>query len=107
MELCKRQHPRLVGLLALRVGDQHVAEELAQEALVRLCQRWPAIDRPEAWLTRVAFNMGNSWLRRRFAERRAYHRHGLSPEDEMAPAAADVVAIREAVAKLPADSAPW
>ncbi len=99
--LCRSQFPRLVGLLALRVGDQRVAEELAQDALVRLCQRWPDIDRPEAWLTRVALNVGNSWLRRQFAERRAYRRHGATPSDESPPATAETLTIRAAVSALP------
>ena len=99
--LCRSQFPRLVGLLALRVGDQRVAEELAQDALVRLCQRWPDIEQPEAWLTRVALNVGNSWLRRRYAEWRAYRRHGASPADTSPPATEETLTIRAAVSALP------
>jgi len=99
--VCRREFPRLVGLLALRVGDQRIAEELAQDALVRLCQRWPDVDRPEAWLTRVALNLGNSWLRRRLAERRAYRRHGPGQRHQLPPASAEVIDVRAAVAGLP------
>lgn len=99
--LCRRQFPRLVGLLALHVRDQQVAEELAQETLVALCQRWPHVDRPEAWLTRVALNIGTSWVRRRLAERRAYRRHGGSSLGIMPPPTAEILAVREAVAALP------
>lgn len=98
--LCEREYPRLVGLLALRVGDRHVAEELAQDALVQLCRRWPAIDNPSAWLTRVAINRSNSWLRRRVAERKAYLRHGPTAERVEAPATAEAVAIRQAISNL-------
>ena len=100
-QLCRREHPRLVGLLALRVGDRRVAEELAQDTLVRLCQRWPDIERPSAWLTRVALNVSSSWFRRRMAERRAYRRHGPSPLTDPPPETADVIAVRRAVAVLP------
>ena len=40
-ELLRAEHPRLVGLLTLYVGDRRVAEQLAQDALVKLCQHWP------------------------------------------------------------------
>lgn len=99
--ICLREFPRLVGLVALRVGDQRIAEELSQDALVRLCQKWPDVERPEAWLTRVALNLSVSWLRRRIAERRAYGRHGSATADELPPPTADRLAIREAVASLP------
>lgn len=35
---CRRDHPRLVGMLALHTGDVRIGEELAQEALIRLFQ---------------------------------------------------------------------
>lgn len=100
-ELCHREFPRLVGLVALRVGDRGVAEELAQDALVRLCQKWPDVDRHGPWLTRVALNLSNSWLRRRFAEHRAYRRRGLAAAVEQAPDVAGRLALRQAVSQLP------
>ena len=42
-QLIADEHPRLVGALALYVGDVGVAGELAHEALIRLCDRWPAV----------------------------------------------------------------
>jgi RNA polymerase sigma factor (sigma-70 family) len=100
-DVCSREYPRLVGLLALQTGDRAVAEELAQDVIVKLCQHWAKIDRPEAWLTRVALNTGNSWLRRRIAERRAYGRHGVTDEVQPAVDSDAVVAMRQAVAALP------
>lgn len=100
--VCEAEHPRLVGMLALYTGDRHVAEELAQDALVRLCQHWPKVreGNPAAWLTTVAMNLGRSMFRRRGAARRALARHGGSDEvverDD-----ATVLAVREAVAALP------
>ena len=100
--VCEAEHPRLVGMLALYTGDRHVAEELAQEALVRLCQHWPEVrdGNPGAWLTTVAMNLGRSMFRRRAAGRRAMARHGgddlVVDRDD-----ATVLAVRAAVAALP------
>ena len=102
-DLTRAEFPRLVGLLALYVGSVQTAEDLAQEALIRLHQNWPrvkAMDSPRAWLTRVALNLGSSSLRRTYAERRARSRiQGDRPA--ALPESADVVAIRDAVSSLP------
>lgn len=37
---CDDLHPRLVAMLELYVNDISVAEELAQESLIRVCQHW-------------------------------------------------------------------
>lgn len=58
--VCEAEFPRLVGLLALRVGDRHVAQQLAQDALVELCRKWPTVREPGPWLTRVALNLSSS-----------------------------------------------
>lgn len=103
-QLLEREHGRLVGVLTLYVGDRGVAEQLAQDALVRLCQHWPRVrrmDRPAAWLTRVALNGAASWSRRRAAERRAYARHGARHEHDVGADRSDVVAVRAALAELP------
>ena len=102
---CAAQYPRLVGGLALYVGDHAVAEELAQEALLRAFRRWGRVERldsPQAWVWRVAINLNNSHFRRRRAEQRASERLRTSVE----PAADDRdhawgLAVRQAVAALP------
>ncbi|WP_052668373.1 RNA polymerase sigma factor [Nitriliruptor alkaliphilus] len=101
---CTAEHPRLLGLLTLYVGDRGVAEQLAQDALVRLCQHWPRVRRmahPRGWLTRVALNGATSWSRRRAAERRALARHG--PDHEVSPGTDTVtaLAVRDALRRLP------
>lgn len=99
---CEREHGTLVGVLSLYVGDRYVAEELAQDALVRLCQHWPRVRgmaNPSGWLTHVAMNLARSMFRRRSAARRAMARHG----DDVAPPAPDTasdLAVRDAVAGL-------
>lgn len=101
---CERLRPRLVGALGLHTGDRGVAEELAQEALARAWARWPkvqALDRPETWTYRVAFNLARSRWRRRGAERRANQRSANRAADPPAPDHGSVMAVREAVATLP------
>lgn len=93
-----------MSTLAAYLGDVGVAEEVAQEALVRAWERWPAVSvatSPDAWLYWVAFNLSNSALRRRMLERRHRRRARL---DRGASAAdlTDRLAVREALAALPA-----
>lgn len=102
--LCRQEYPRLLGMLALHVGDRWVAEELAQEAVVELSRQWPKVrsmKRPRAWLARVAMNKANSWWRRRYAERRAMDRLGALPEAKPTADVVDAMAVREAVSTLP------
>jgi RNA polymerase sigma-70 factor (sigma-E family) len=67
-------YPQLVATGYGVAGDWAVAEELAQEAFVRLWRRWRWLRDPEAapaYLHRTVVNLGNSALRRRVLERRA------------------------------------
>lgn len=102
---CAEQHPRLVGALALYTGDQHLAEECAQEALTRAVRDWPRIerlDRPGAYVHRIAMNLANGHYRRLGARRRAERRlSGGVTEALLPPDTADAVAVRDAVAALP------
>lgn len=103
--LCEQEHRRLVGLLGLLVGDRDLAEELAQEVLIRACRDWEKvqhIDRPAAWLHRVAVNLAMSSHRRRRAEQRMLSRL----DSRLGPATPDtdpatVEAVRHALLQLP------
>lgn len=102
---CGEIRDRLVRSLTLYCGDRVVAEELAQEALVRVWERWPkvsAMDAPEAWTFRTALNLANSSFRRKQAERRARHRLEQRPVPP-APPPDDGTAdeVRAAVRALP------
>ena len=58
---------RLVGQLAVMVGDVGEAEDLVQEAFVRAAGQWTRLERydnPEAWLRTVAMNLARSKWRR-------------------------------------------
>lgn len=96
--------PRLVGALELYVGDRLVAEELAQEALVRAFGRWEhvrTLESPGGWTWRVAMNLANSHFRRRKIERRAMARRAPAAVVDDIDGAADREVVRAAVAALP------
>ena len=62
-EFCEAEWPRLVGALSLYTGDADLAEELAQEAVVRACRHWRKVrsmEAPAAWLHRVARKIGRA-----------------------------------------------
>jgi RNA polymerase sigma factor (sigma-70 family) len=102
---CDREYPSLAGMLSLYCGDAVVAEDLAQEALIKACRDWRRVrkmDRPDAWLRTVALNAARSRFRRLQAERRAQGRLeilGSVRAEEPDPSTA--IAIRSAIAELP------
>jgi len=83
--MCQREHARLVGVLGLYCGDRDLAEDLAQEALIRLCRDWRRVrrlDAPERWLHRVAINLAHSHFRRAAIERKALSPLGARPSQD-------------------------
>jgi RNA polymerase sigma factor (sigma-70 family) len=102
---CEDEYGRLVGMLSLYCRDRHLAEELAQDTLVRVINKWSSVrgmDCPPAWAYRVAINLANSHVRRRLAERRATRR--MSSRSATAvhdPDTPTAIAVRTAVAALP------
>lgn len=101
---CRREHPRLVGSIGYLVADPALAEDLAQEALLRVVRQWDEVARlesPGGWAHRVAVNLALSALRSRRTRRRI--------DDQLARWAAPhaggdpdtTVAVRRAVASLP------
>jgi RNA polymerase sigma-70 factor (ECF subfamily) len=104
-EFCHAEHRRLVGSLSLYCRDRQVAEELAQEAIIRLISHWHRVrrlDSPSAWTHRVAINLANSHLRRRLAERRAMRRLRSYPAPtQRDPDTPTAIMVRAAVARLP------
>jgi RNA polymerase sigma factor (sigma-70 family) len=102
--LCAELEPRLIGALTLYCGDRLVAEELAQDTLVRVLDRWEEVQQltsPAAWAHRVAINLANSRFRRLRAERRARQRLEGRITHEPGVDVAAHVAVRQAVARLP------
>lgn len=100
---CATEFPRLVRMLDLLTGDVHVAEELAQEALVRTSSHWAKVQRmdaPGAWTRRVARNLATSRWRRSQAARRAAARVGPDPTVHHDTDVAEVDAVRQALQRL-------
>jgi RNA polymerase sigma-70 factor (sigma-E family) len=103
---CRQQHPRLVGTLGYYTGDPDLAEELAQDALLRACREWSRVatfEAPGAWVHRVAINLANSSFRRRAAKRRADRRADVRPDRHDDPDQAAAVALRSAISGLSDD----
>jgi RNA polymerase sigma-70 factor (sigma-E family) len=70
-ELYVRQVPSAIGLAYLITGDRHMAEDMAQEAFIRLAGRFGHLRAPEAfdaYLRKTVVNLCLSHLRRRRVE---------------------------------------
>lgn len=95
-------YPGVRGLLQLHTGDRDLADELTQETLARVWERWSRVSvmaSPQGYAYRIALNLARSWFRRRSSERRAMARLGpAAVVDE--PATADHLATRAAVLGL-------
>ena len=96
--LFERHYPRLVRYLYRRLGDLDRAEDLAQEAFVRLLERRPR--RPEAWLYAVAANLARDAARSDTRRaRRLQILEGFAP-DRAEPLGERAVARDETVARV-------
>lgn len=101
----EREQPRLIRAANLLVGDRAVAEEIAQEALLRTASRWEkvrSLGSPGGWTHRVTVNLATSQLRRRRVERRARAR--MAEVRTQPPGSAVDIAVRDALATLPTAS---
>ncbi len=97
------EYPQVVRLLTVVMNDRALAEDLAQEAFVRLFQHWGKVSRyesPEAWVRRVALNRAFSW-RRREGKRRHLERIADDTEDAAPEPLAGRVDVLRAVRALP------
>lgn len=79
---------RLVAALTLTAASREEAEEVVQEAFVRLIPRWEKVARyedPEQWVRTVAWRLAKSRWRRLLTARKAYDRdgttHSVDPPD--------------------------
>ncbi len=70
----RREFPRLVALAASVGAGPGVAEDLAQDALIKAHRSWSKIsgyDNPGTWVRRVTINLATSSARRRTSELKA------------------------------------
>ena len=104
VDFCREEWPRLVGSLSLYVGSRELAEDLAQETLVRVCGHWPRVrtaDSPSAWAHRVAFNLAKSHGRRQATWSRIRTRVDVPPVAVVDRDGATALAVRDAISALP------
>jgi RNA polymerase sigma-70 factor (ECF subfamily) len=103
-EFFEGHHERLLRAMYLATGDRHEAEDLVQDAMVRVYERWDRVGGmgdPVGYLFRTALNLRRSRLRRlAVAARRLV---GGRSEEATDPAvvATEGDAVRRALAALP------
>lgn len=96
----RRNYSRLASSLSMVCNNKGLGEELAQEAFVKAYAKWSdveAMDSPDGWLYRVAFNLA----RRQW---KLSARRKLVALDEQTSATQDTVEdedLRQAIARLP------
>jgi RNA polymerase sigma-70 factor (sigma-E family) len=98
-------YPHLVRTAFGLTGDWDLAEQLAQDAYLRLWRRWRWIADPQAapaYLQRTVVNLARETIRRRVLERRVLHSRSTPPPRAAAPDPAADLDLRRAVAALPA-----
>ena len=103
VELYQSSYARLVRALAVTAGDLGTAEEVVQEAFVRLLVRWVRIrsyDDPEAWVRTVALRLVLNRVRN--SRIRAQLGRSLRPEPQDAPVD-ERLDVAAALAMLPTD----
>lgn len=102
-EFFHAHYERLLRTMYLSTGDRHEAEDLAQDAFVRVYERWEhvrEVDDPPGYLYRVALNARRSRLRRlAVAARKAVR---PEPPPDHPEAAGERDAVRRALLSLPA-----
>lgn len=97
--LYQERYAATVHLARLLVGDPHRAEEVAQEAFVRVAPRVEAVDNPAAFLRTTTVNLCRDvGRRRRTAEQHPPPPPGASPPPALPP---DLDEVWQAVQRLP------
>jgi RNA polymerase sigma-70 factor (sigma-E family) len=103
-EFMKRERKLVVALLYGLTGDWHAAEDLAQDAFVAAQTRWSRVgglDKPGAWVRRVAVNGYRRWRRRRLREARLLAQQAPLAGDEQVDLAIEHAEVWDAIRRLP------
>jgi len=98
-------YPSLVYTAFCLVGERELAEQLTQEAYLRLWRRWRWIADPQAapfYLRRTVVNLARQNLRRTVVERRVLWFKGMERPHQPEADPAELLALRQAIAALPA-----
>jgi RNA polymerase sigma-70 factor (sigma-E family) len=103
-ELYRRHNPDAVRLAYLLTGNTQLAQDLAQEAFVRLGGRLLHLRRPDAfgaYLRKTVVNLARTHFRRARTERAALQRTGQRAVTQTDHDPSDREAIRRALRTLP------
>jgi RNA polymerase sigma-70 factor (sigma-E family) len=87
-EFCREQLSGLVRFAAALTGDTVLAQDLVQDALIRIWPRWPKVsrlDRPDLYLRKIVVNGHLSWRRR-------WYQRSVRPSPDLAEAGHPVLA---------------
>jgi RNA polymerase sigma factor (sigma-70 family) len=98
----RAEYRSLCQALVLLVGDALEAEEIAQETMTRVLERWDrvgAMDSPVGYAYRTALNLQRKRIRRLAV--RARRRFAPVPVADIGPAAGDRHDVRQALQELP------
>jgi RNA polymerase sigma-70 factor (sigma-E family) len=101
--LYRRHAPGAVRLAYLLTGDPALAEDLVQDAFVKLAGRLAHLRDPEAfeaYLRRTVVNLANSHFRRRKVERTYLERVGHQPDSIETPGVEDREELWQALHRL-------
>lgn len=85
--LYRDQYRAMVRIAYLMTSDNAVAEELVQDAFVRVYRKWSGVENPTAYLRRAVVNACRSHHRRRYVEKA----HEPDAPEPVAPPEVDVM----------------
>jgi RNA polymerase sigma-70 factor (sigma-E family) len=74
LDLYQRRFREMVRMAYLLTGSVETAQDIVQDAFVRMHGRWSSVREPDAYLRAAVVNGCRSYHRRRVAERRAVGR---------------------------------
>jgi RNA polymerase sigma-70 factor, ECF subfamily len=97
-------YQRLLRAMFLATGDRHEAEDLAQDAFVRVYERWDRVrgmEQPDGYLYRIALNLRRSRLRRLATATRRLLGGRSEEAPDPATGATERDVLRRALAALP------
>lgn len=98
--LYRAEFTRSVQLAHLLTGSNAAAEDIAQDAFLRIRPRLAALDAPAGYLHRTVVNLCRTW-HRTHSRRSARERRWLRPVDVAAPAAGEHDELLALIDRLP------